>query len=182
MLKTFEDAYALAVRAHSHQRYGDLPYIRHIDEAIQEAISLLDEIPHFAMSDREVEDVMITVTLHDVAEDEAITGVSHEAIASEGYSETVLARLRRLDARYKVGATYQDNIEAMAAEGDLGTIIAKLADNRVNKRDENIARLPPERRSILRRYERSSATLQTAFNRIKADLWAKHREDAHAEA
>jgi (p)ppGpp synthase/HD superfamily hydrolase len=96
--------------------------------------------------------------LHDIVEERDHTGISAGDLLALGFDPRIVAWVVRLSSR-PPGVSYQENILALASEPDLPPILVKLADNDHNMAPERIAALPPEERSILRRYERSSPVL-----------------------
>jgi (p)ppGpp synthase/HD superfamily hydrolase len=94
--------------------------------------------------------------------------VTQADLAAAWFNGEVLDMVERLDGR-PAGVSYHDNIVAMAAEGNIGVIIVKLADNLDNSDPARIAQLPPEQRSIERRYARARAVLEAAYNAFLED-------------
>lgn len=104
------------------------------------------------------EDEYLAALLHDVLED---TDVTESDLRDLGYSEKtieIVKLLTRLD-----GVTYLDWIRQIAASGNQGAIRVKLADNKHNSDPARIAQLPPEQRSIAKRYEHSIRILSDAL-------------------
>ena len=106
------------------------------------------------------EDEALAALLHDVLEDTAVT---EDDLRESGYSEKTIGIVRLLTR--PPGMTYMDWIRSIAASGNLGAIRVKLADNRHNSDPARIAQLPPEQRSIARRYVRSMRILKAALDR-----------------
>lgn len=157
---------ALDFARHAHRNQVDQsgrPYIEHIERVCAYVAALLDRLPPGTLTEAERDEILQAAALHDCAEDHEETGVTHADLEREGFAPGVRRRVLRLDKRNKVGTTYQSNIQAMAAEGDIGVIIVKIGDNSDNLDPARIVTLPPEKRSIADRYARSRETLMAAY-------------------
>lgn len=152
-------AIAYAAVKHAVQKdKGGQPYIAHLMRVMLRTIDKVNALPEGAMTEEEKIETIEAAILHDVVEDFEFTGVTVEDLIAEGFSEGTIRRVKRLSGKH--GMTYQENIKAMATEGDLGTMLIKLSDNEDNSDPARIAALPEEERSISNRYERSKDTLR----------------------
>lgn len=162
------DALEFARFGHRRQRSrSGEPYIEHIIRVVGNARRLLAGLPEGAVSDDEADQILVVAALHDVAEDEDETWVGHAVLRALPIQDLAIRRIRRLDNRFKVG-TYMENMTAIATEGDIGVIIAKLADVEDNSSPERIAALPEKDRGIAQRYERATPILQKAYDAFVA--------------
>jgi (p)ppGpp synthase/HD superfamily hydrolase len=159
----FEQAYAAARDGHQYQwDKAGRPYIEHIDRVIERTRLLIQGLPEGQVDPALADAILATAALHDLVEDGDVTGYTYETLEAKGFPQAIIARVRRLDKRYKIG-TYANNIEAIAIEGDIGVIMVKLADNLDNSDPERIAVLPPSERSIKDRYDRVRPFLVAAY-------------------
>lgn len=115
------DARAFAVRAHADQRYGDQPYVVHLDAVRSVAVE-------HGVTDA---DVLVATLLHDVVED---TGVSREDV-TRAFGERVADLVdavsdppEHLSREAKKKAAYP-RIRAVD-----GAVVLKLADRLANVR------------------------------------------------
>lgn len=138
-------------------------HFAHVRRVVANVREILDGLPPGTFDEVERDRILQVAALHDCPEDEEFTGVTHEALERDGFDPDVRAVVCRLDKRFKVG-TYQENVVAMVDEGDIRVVIVKLGDNRDNRSPARIAQLPPEKRSILRRYERAAAVLESGVD------------------
>lgn len=104
------------------------------------------------------EDEYLAALLHDVLED---TDVTESDLRNLGYSEKTIDIVKLLTR--PSGVTYLDWIRQIAESGNQGAIRVKLADNAHNSDPIRIAQLPPEQRSIAKRYARSMRILRDAL-------------------
>lgn len=161
---TFEElqtAIEFALERHSrHRDQSGEAYSHHARGVYQNASTLV----HFAapvLGETGVIDTRIIAVSHDLIEEHIYTGVTADELLARGYSPHVVAGIERLT--YRRGATYQQNIDLLVEEADLGLIIAKAADNEHNLQPERIAALPEEKRSIANRYRKSLLKLARAY-------------------
>lgn len=142
-----EKTLALIKRAHAGQTdKAGQPYYLH-------PVAVAELLP--ADAD---EDEYLAALLHDVLEDTEMTEADLRGL---GYSEQTVAIVRLLTR--PPGVIYMDWIRDLAASGNRGAMRVKLADNTHNSAPGRIAQLPPEARSIVRRYERSMRILRAAL-------------------
>lgn len=104
------------------------------------------------------EDEYLAALLHDVLED---TDATESDLRDLGYSEKTIDIVKLLTR--PSGLAYLDWIRQIAASGNQGAIRVKLADNTHNSDSNRIARLRPEKRSIVQRYEKSMRILHDAL-------------------
>jgi (p)ppGpp synthase/HD superfamily hydrolase len=104
------------------------------------------------------EDEYLAALLHDVLEDTEITETD---LCDLGYSEKTIGIVKLLTR--PAGVSYLDWIRQIAASGNEGAIRVKLADNIHNSDPDRLAQLPPEQRSIAKRYERSIRIMRDAL-------------------
>lgn len=162
---TLEDAISFAELSHQNQRdAGGKPYVDHLKRVMARVRDTLDKLPKGLMYKETRENILIAAIFHDILEDHEHTGVTIRTLLDLGYPPKVIHIVKRLSGRPE-GVSYIENIEAMVREAELGVILIKLSDNEDNSDPERIAQLPPERQSIVRRYERSMALLRPALER-----------------
>lgn len=158
---TLERALALATEAHAGQvDKAGRPYIEHVQRVAHRVQVYLDGIPGPAITPACRENIVTAALLHDVVED---TSRTLDDLRALGFGEAVLRRVARLSGRTD-GIGYLDNIRALAAEGDVGTMLVKLADNEDNADPERVALLPEEGRRGARKYEDSAAILRAGLD------------------
>lgn len=104
------------------------------------------------------EDERHAALLHDVIEDKVASGFE---MTRRGYSPETIWLVLCLTR--EVGQTYAGYIDYIAALGHRGLIQIKLSDNRDNSDPARIACLPPEQRSIAKRYAKARAVLESAL-------------------
>lgn len=115
------------------------------------------------------EDEHHAALLHDVIED---CGVAEDDLKARGYSDRVILLVVGLTRPSGAGRpTCMDWIRQIAASGDAGLIRIKIADNVHNSLPERVARLPPDERGIVARYERSLAILRPALAALESKPW-----------
>ena len=111
------------------------------------------------------EDERHAALLHDVIED---CGVTASDLIARGYSPRTVWLVASLSR--PVGEerpSYSEWIRSIAATGDRGLIRIKLADNEHNSQPDRVAKLPPEERGIVKRYEKSMAVLRQALDDLQ---------------
>lgn len=158
--KSLIETAQLALEKHGIVYYGHL--VR-VNGYFRELAALL---PPGLLTVDELRDGDLLAYLHDIVEDGYLT---YDDLRALGYSERVIKLVKAL-TRDPAKEVYQTKIEAIATSGDLVRILVKLADNRDNSTDARIEDLPPEKRSIIKRYRRARRTL---FNGLKALLLAR---------
>lgn len=149
-MPTIDETVAFIQRAHAGQttKGGD-PYWTH-------PVAVMRLLPADA-----TEDERHAALLHDVLED---CGVTPDDLRASGYSERTIALVHGLSRpEGKDRPSYMDWIRSIAASGDRGLIVIKLADNEHNSEPDRIEKLPPEERDIVKRYERSMRALRSAL-------------------
>jgi (p)ppGpp synthase/HD superfamily hydrolase len=153
---------ALAESAHAGQvDKAGKPYVGHLRRVRNNVSAIIYTLPEGMMSEDEKVEAEIAALGHDIVEDTDETEDSLRARGVPGNSVRMIGALSKNDWH----GTYQEYIEHIAAHGSLGTLIVKLGDNQDNNDPERIAQLPPEGRSISRRYDRAKATLQAELER-----------------
>lgn len=135
---------------------GGHPYELHC-LAVMERVR--DRLPLLDLSPEAEEDLLIAAVCHDMEED---TPYGIDFLRGKGAREPALEILRLVSRNRHPGKSYQEWIDVIAMSGNLGAIVLKHEDNAENSTPERIANLPPEMRSIQRRYERSMARLEAA--------------------
>lgn len=100
--------------------------------------------------------------LHDVIEDTEVTAAD---LLARGYSRHVVEIVELVSRDKSNGLTYIQWVESIVATGNRAAMRVKLADNEDNSDPVRIANLPPEKRSIKRRYERSKRILRAALEK-----------------
>lgn len=169
---SFQTTRDFVMEAHAGQvdKAGQ-PYFGHLQrvfESVQYKIAEL-RLPLEAVA---CEEILHAALLHDVIEDTRFTA---QDLRDRGYSEGVIRRVEALTRREDC-TSYQEKIEGIAATGDVGTILIKLADNEDNADPVRVAALPVSAPERLQRYADSMGTLRRALARhafmpgVPADL------------
>ncbi len=160
-------------RKHQGQTYSDGPYELHLMRVAERARKKLSELPEGLFAEFELAQFYCLGLGHDLIEDCAKTEVERQALCDEilsfGFDPEFIDwvyALSRLDTTME----YQAWIKKMGQEAPFPVILIKLSDNEDNGDPENIAKLPPERRSISRRYERAHSVLEEAYDTRVTDL------------
>jgi (p)ppGpp synthase/HD superfamily hydrolase len=92
--------------------------------------------------------------LHDVFEDTRITA---DDLKRSNYPDRVIFLVQALTR--KPGTTYADYIQSIKDSGDRELIAIKLADIADNLDPERVALLPPDHKSLVKRYEKAREAL-----------------------
>lgn len=159
---TIDFLFDFSREAHRHQQdKAGKPYFDHILRVVDNCRRLIAQAG-LALTTEQAWVIIAVAILHDVVEDEEITGVGYARLEEMRVPGEVIERVRRLDKRFKTGS-YQQNIQAIADEGDIVVIVVKWADILDNSSPARIASLPPEERSIVKRYTGAGATLEAAY-------------------
>lgn len=162
-------AYKFAEEGHANQTdKAGLPYFGHVLRVVERVRRALERLPPGHLTQEQTTAILCAAVLHDVVEDEEITGKTYAMLESLGLPEEVLVMVRRLDKRFKIG-TYVNNIELIAMEGNIGVIAIKKSDTEDNNDPDRIAALPESERSITNRYNRTGAILNAAFEEYVRD-------------
>lgn len=149
-------AVAFIREAHSGVLYGDMPYFLHPVQVAEEAGVVINE---FGAS-LNVTDVVIAALLHDVIEDTHYT----EGDLRQQFGNTVVDMVVLLSKDSNLD--YKSNIERIINSNNVGAMIVKLADNRVNFRGDK-SKMPAIRaQKLTDRYSMSMTMLLTALNKI----------------
>lgn len=143
-MATLDKAWEIASEAHKNDKWGTIPYIRHLSMVLFET---------FSMVEGEDMDVFFTAILHDVIEDHPEYSTQIEKDFPKIYDSLItLAR--------KEDETYSDFIQRIIDSGDRCALIVKLADMRVNLYND-----PPDK--LLSRYEQNITKLEKAVINCK---------------
>jgi len=150
--------------AHSDQKYGNMPYFFHpvevADEVIQIAMFLsADDIIKYQMP--ALHDIQLAALLHDVLEDTKYT----EEQLLERFSPDVV-KIVKLMSHDKDGMSYLEYIQMLIDSGNIGAMLVKLADNRVNRRGDKSSFKPEKAQRLNDRYDASMEMLTDALNRM----------------
>lgn len=151
-----EIALDIAAAAHAGQtdKAGG-PYIDHCRRVAERVRGLLAEPSAPPLDAAERADIEAAALLHDVLEDTATTEAE---LRAAGISARAVAIVHRLTHPQSV--PYQPWIESIAASGDVGAILVKLADNADNADQTRLGRLPEaEAERLRRKYAEARATL-----------------------
>ena len=139
----FMAAQMMIVHLHRGQTYGERPYYLHPIEVMFELMEFGEtEIGRGFVDDAWV----IAAMLHDTVEDTPMTVEAIEQIFDKEVA-TIVDLLTKRDE-----LTYRENIERIIETGNVGAILVKLADNRVNLRNS-------PRDSLIGRYTMSISML-----------------------
>lgn len=154
---------AFIQEAHRGQKYGDMPYFFHPVEVADEVIKIALLLTADAIIDDQMptlHDVQLAALLHDVIEDTEYT----EAQLRERYSKSVVDMVVLLSLNE--GLEYQENIQRIIDSGNIGAMLVKLADNRVNRRGDKSKFKLEKAERLNARYEMSMEMLITALNKM----------------
>ena len=151
---------AFIQEAHKGQKYGDMPYFFHPVEVANEVISIA--LMLYADSAKvtqmpELRDVQLAALLHDVIEDTEYT----EAQLRQRFRKTVVDMVVLLSLNE--GLEYRENIQRIIDSGNIGAMLVKLADNRVNRRGDKSKFKPEKAEKLNARYEMSMEMLIAAL-------------------
>jgi (p)ppGpp synthase/HD superfamily hydrolase len=172
-LKEFEVMVAAAHRGQIDK--AGQPYWGHLSRVQGYAESILASLPEGLLSDEEVEEILMAAIGHDSIED---TSLDRPALEAAGVPEKTISMIEAVSNNEWEG-TYREKIEKIAADGDLGTIIVKLADNTDNRNAERLAALPEDKSAKLgKKYAMARAILEDAFDRVLALLVAAETREA----
>lgn len=171
------EAYARLVHEGQIDDGGD-PHYDHLVRVAEGARLKAQEMPDGVLTLQQIVEIYCLGLLHDVLEDTAKTETEREIRRNEirgmGASEDFIGDLNML-SRVDPKPVYMAWIKDIADHGSLCALIVKLADNLDNGSDMRISRLPEEKRSIKRRYERAFAILWPAFEARKVGLDQRSR-------
>lgn len=164
-MMNFEEIVAYAQRAHAnHIGYDGKPYWPHVERVIDNVEQLIDALPPGIFTPEEREIAKMIAALHDTAEDEKHTGVSHEQLGRDGVPIEVRKPLLRLDRNRSQIAQYLNNVQAMVIENDKFVLIVKLGDNRENRYRERT----PGMETLQKRYDDAGKLLEAWYEHLKA--------------
>lgn len=159
-MKTLEETINFAKAAHEGQTdAGGFPYHEHLFRVCMRVHDLIKRYD-ITIDPDDIAHIEQAAILHDVIED---TPTSANDLLQAGFSVRTVALVQGLSR--PTGLTYMEWITNISTSGDIGLILIKLADNRDNADPDRIAQLPPEKRSIIKRYEK-------AYNRLITGLWS----------
>jgi (p)ppGpp synthase/HD superfamily hydrolase len=159
-LPSIEQTSALALSLHGEEYFG---HLQRVERYLLDFVAML---PEGILSDEDVMVARHVAYLHDAIEDGHATRAELEAV---GYDDRVLGRVEGL-TRDPAKEVYQEKIEKIAASGDVVLVLDKLADNKDNSTKDRIVSMPPERRSLVRRYRRARTTLHEGYRAILLDV------------
>lgn len=161
---TIDDTLAFIEAAHAGQTdKGGFPYTDHLKRVWQDVRARLTTLDLDSDEKLAIEHAAL---LRDVLEDTATTA---QDLLDRGYPARTVALVRALSRPEGEGRpSYQDWIKGIAASGDRGLILIKLADNRDNADPKRIAQLPEAQRGIARRYARAYQVLVEGLERLGA--------------
>lgn len=168
---TLAETSALALRLHGADYHG------HLTRVLSYLNELLASLPVGFVGEKAIEHGRHAALLHDSIEDGFITRDGLEAL---GYHGCVIALVEGL-ARDPSKQTYRDKINWIANSGDAVLVLTKLADNRDNSTPDRIASLPPEKRSLIKRYRVARRTLFDALARHLREFGASDEEISNIE-
>lgn len=160
-MPTIDDTIALVTEAHAGQtdKAGE-PYVDHVLRVYERTKQRLDNLG-IAIDADERDEILHAALLHDIVED---TDRTFDQLRAMGYADATVRRVELLTR--KDGRPYQEEIEEIAASGDLGAIVIKLSDNEDNSDQVRAAKLPKANPERLARYNRSMETLRAALERL----------------
>ncbi len=161
-MPTLDDTITLVTEAHAGQidKAGE-PYVGHLLRVYERASTRLDGLG-VSLEPQEREEILHAALLHDIVED---TDHTYEQLRAMGYADATVRRVALL-TREEDGRPYQEEIEEIAASGDLGAIVIKLSDNEDNSEQVRVSKLPEANPERLERYRRSMETLKAALDRL----------------
>lgn len=158
---------------HARQTYGGEPYHQHCLNVANRVSKKLDAFSDDILSSSLRDNLYCLGLGHDLLEDCAKTDEAREELLREimsfGFAPQFPSWLHGL-SRLDFTLEYQQWIKKMAASEPFEVILVKLCDNEENSEPANIATLPEEKRSILRRYQRAHMVLKPAYDALVSDL------------
>lgn len=153
-------------KAHAGQpRFGRDGYHTHLYSVADRTAAIIRTLPVGMLSDDEAHDAALVALGHDLFEDHEYTKTGRAELLAMGGTPFICDRIEEVSRMGDPKPRYQSWIEDLAANGHLISLIVKIADNRDNNDPASIAALPPERRSISRRYDRAYAVLRHELER-----------------
>ena len=161
-MPTIDDTVALVTEAHAGQtdKAGE-PYVDHVLRVFERTRKRLDTLG-ISIDAQDRDEILHAALLHDIVED---TDHTFDQLRDMGYADATVRRVQLL-TREDDGRPYQEEIEEIAASGDLGAIVIKLSDNEDNSDQVRAAKLPKANPERLARYKRSMETLRAALDRL----------------
>ena len=164
--RTAADAQRFATIVHEGQvDKAGRPYVEHLSRVDARVFAMSAGCPFW--SNEEVDEARQIAWLHDAVED---TSYGYQELLMEGFSKAVclaVSKLTRHEAAINGSLPpYREWIASLAENGDLPTILVKLADVEDNSDPERLALLPEETRArLLRKYEPAQEVLRAAARR-----------------
>ncbi|MGX7707996.1 HD domain-containing protein [Methylobacterium sp. Gmos1] len=173
---TYGAAIEFAAQAHSGQfDKAGRPYMRHIIRVVDRVGDFLAGIPEGAIGEH-AGTVVFAAWMHDTVEDSTCT---LDDLLVAGFSDATIEMVRLLTKPPGDSRTYDQRIEDIIASGNLGAILAKLADVEDNGDPARLALLPEDQRGIGERYQRARARLHEAATALG---WRDPRQQAESAA
>lgn len=171
---TVERFLAFARQRHDGQTsMSGEPYIEHLLRVLENTRAILSRLPDDFLSDNDRLEAELSAIGHDMLEDKKATT---DDIRALGGSESLIRRLLAL-SRLDPKPVYQSWIVGICECGDPVVIIVKIADNTDNNSEPRIAALPPEKRSIRKRYDKAFRALDAALREmVDTFLFVSSRE------
>lgn len=164
-MPTIDETIAFVTKAHAGQTdKAGRPYVDHVLRVFERTAQRLDTL-EISLGADEREEILHAALLHDIVED---TGHTFDQLRAMGYADATVRRVELL-TREDDGRSYQQEIEEIAASGDLGAIVIKLSDNEDNSDQVRVSRLPEANPKRLERYRRSMETLRPALKALLRD-------------
>jgi (p)ppGpp synthase/HD superfamily hydrolase len=144
---------AFIQEAHAGQKYGTMPYFLHPVEVAAEANTIYDTLLTTTTLP-DVTDVQVAALLHDVIEDTNYTA----EMLRERFNDNVIAMVELLTKDETL--SYAENIQRIQDSENVGAMIVKLADNRINRNGQKPSWMAPVRANRLNaRYDASIIAL-----------------------
>jgi len=153
-------AVAFIQEAHKGALYGKMPYFLHPVAVASELATLVGDLEAITTPDNVsrgdnylLGDIMIAALLHDVIEDTDYTHTDLRDVWGDQIADMVL------DVTSDKAVPYLDNIKRIVDTDNIGSMLVKLADNRVNRSGDKSAMDPARASKLNTRYDASMVML-----------------------
>lgn len=150
---TIEDTISLIQKAHKGQKdHSGQPYYTH---PIRVWKTLVARFPDATLEEQHA------ALLHDVIED---TFLDENMLHNLNYNQKTIDIIKDVTRPEDKSITYHEWIKNIAKSNNIGSIRVKLCDNIDNTSPERLESLPPEYKSLEKRYDKARKILEDALN------------------
>lgn len=153
---------AFIQEAHRGQKYNNMPYFFHPVEVADEVTAITGMMAGSVINYDTplLINTILAALLHDVVEDTEYTA---EQLRERWDDDVVdMVELLSLDD----DLPYLDNIQVIIDSGNVGAMLVKLADNRVNRRGDKSSFSEKRAQKLNDRYDASMAMLESALHQM----------------